>query len=242
MKKLKVIDDTGEGGQVTLDKAILLYGDGNKSVATIHEVSRTGKGAVILPGRGISLANLQDLVISLTTDKKSQFLPDNVLACSFTRLVWWKPSCVRPIWFDTGDRKFTKRMSGAKVTHPALLFRVTPHGFAAWALATDKRPNESTTVYRAPYYNVYDNGNMCAGNAAVPRLLMPSNTAKFEDAFFNSAFTHTNIAGNQLCAYPGGHNAFWMAMKGQGQNPRRKLIKTKWLVPFGENVGNIINK
>lgn len=237
----QVQDETGEGGTIALDKAILLYGDGSKAVATIHDVRRDKGKATIMPGRGISLANLQDLVIALTTEKKSSYLPDNVLACSFTKLVWWTPSCVRPIWFKTNDRKFTRSMNGAKVTHPAMLFCVSPDGVQAWALSEDKRPKPDTQLYRAPYYNVWETGKMCTGNAAVPKLLMPSTIPKFEAAFFNSAFTHTNIAGNKLTRHPGGHNGFWTALRGRGKHPRRKRISPKWLFPIGITLQKVID-
>lgn len=234
-----VKDELGEGGQVTLDKAILIYGEGAKAIATIHDVTRHRGRAVIQPGRGVSLANLQDLVIALTTDKHSAYLPDRVLSCNFTRLVWWLPSCVRPIWFSTHDGKWNKQMNGAKVTHPALLFSVSQFGLKVFALATDKRPTEDTPVYRAPYYNIYDGGRMCTGSAAVPKLLMPSNMDKFEQAFFNSSFTHSAV-GNKVTNHPGGHNTFWKELRAKGKNPRRKRINPRSLVKMNYTVGDII--
>lgn len=238
---ITVKDELGEGGQVKLDKAILIYGEGAKAIATIHDVERSHGKAQIQPGRGVSLGNLQDLVIALTTDKKSAYLPDRVLSCNFTKLVWWTPSAVRPIWFDTADRKFNKSMNGAKVTHPALLFCVTGSGFAVFALACESRPLPNTPIFRAPYYNVYESGRMCTGNAAVPKLLMPSNIDKFEEAFFKSAFTH-NAVGNRLVQHPGGHNAFWTELRARGKHPRRKLVKAKYLTKLNVTVEKLIEE
>lgn len=236
---ISVKDELGEGGQVKLDKAILIYGTGGNAIATIHDVFRSHGKAQIQPGRGVSLANLQDLVIALTTDKKSAYLPDNVLSCNFTRLVWWTPSCVRPIWFSTQDKKFNKQMNGAKVTHPAMLFCVTGGSFRVFALACDTRPTPETPVYQAPYYNIYASGRMCVGNAAVPKMLMPSNIAKFESAFFGSAFTH-NALGAKLCNHIQGHNGFWLHLKGRGKHPRRKTVPVKWLAKMPLTVGKVI--
>jgi PRTRC genetic system protein B len=227
-------DSIGEtGGTINLYKAILLYGDKQRTVATIHDIAQHGAKPVIMAGYPASMEALQSLVVSLTAGKKSSYLTPNILAASFTSIVWWVPSAVRPIWFNVGERgegeeEKKKRaqfrlLNGKDVTHPNLVFMLRSDGLYVFAIAKDRRPTPETRLYQAPYYNVDNDGHVCQGTAQRGKLLTPAETAKHQKGFFESAFTHSNIQGGPV-RYPGGHFAFWKRLISK----RKKAIRAQW--------------
>ena len=62
-----------------------------------------------------------------------------------------------------------------------------------FALATDRRPTEKTALYHAPFFNVYEGGNVCMGTVDVNiknSASIEEFTTAWEDYFFNSYFSH----------------------------------------------------
>jgi PRTRC genetic system protein B len=94
------------------------------------------------------------------------------------------------------------------VPHPALLFAVVQGSWYVFALAKNERPNKTTELQFAPYFNVYDSGGICVGSARVPQGISSDSIPVWEAAFFESEFTHVN--GNQRKAsHPRGEYALW---------------------------------
>lgn len=236
MSQLTVVDDVGETNKVSLTKAILLYRSHTHCVATVHDVAHAeSKPPLILPGKGISLQGLQDLVVALAgVERASDYLSETILAASLTRLVWWCPSKVRPIWFQTKSVRLN-RLNGASVTHPNLVFAATPQGLSVWAIAREQRPTPKTPLFHAPYLNVWESGGVCQGNVQFPRILVPSNIAQFERAFFDSNFTHANH--HSLTRHPRGHDGFWRDLRSK----RKKKVPWRWLVPTKLTLENVLN-
>jgi len=79
-----------------------------------------------------------------------------------------------------------------------------------FALIENKRPAPTTQLYRAPYWNLWEDGKMCNGNRKLADLPTPASIPAFEDGFFNSAFSHTNI--KRICTHPGGHTGLWQEL------------------------------
>jgi PRTRC genetic system protein B len=230
------------GGTITLSKCIMLYGAGNSAVATIHDVRVDEKThrSEILPGRGISLRNLQDLVVTLTSDKRSCYLEERVLAASFVKLVWYTPPSRRPLWIKTKRKAFNRQMNGRDVTHPGLVFVAEPGQLRVFAVfpKNKRRPGPDTRLFVAPYYNIWDDNKVCLGNATYPKILLPSTIQMIEKGFFESTGTHSTRAG-KLTYYPGGHDAYWMEMRSRA---RIKKVNPRWFVPTGLTLEKVINE
>jgi PRTRC genetic system protein B len=238
---MKITDHIGsEGGEVKLQRAILLYGDKDRTVATIHPIAFKGLQPVIMAGHPASAIALQELVIQLTSRHTSDYLTENILCASFTRIVWWLESAVRPIWFapDGKNDKAIKRLSGKSVTHPALVFMATSGGgLYVWALAANKRPGLTTKLLMAPYWNVSEKGSVCQGSGRRTKLLSPSCTKDYQSAFFDSNFTHTNIKGGAVL-HPKGQLGFWSDLRSK----RRKDIPIHWLRKTKLTLADVIDK
>ncbi len=207
---MKVSLQLAEPEAVAASRAIVLYESrsGGQAFATINHVSLVGDRPVIGPGRCLTREAVQDTLSKLL--KRSQhreILPGNVLWFGDSRLCWHVPSQRRPIFFKTSDPQFNKEMNGVEVLHPPLVFIARPGQLSIWAVASDARPEGSTTLCQAPYFNVYDDGLMCRGNATLPDVPAIEQIGRFERAFFETNFTHTNTA--RLVAIEGGHNAYW---------------------------------
>ncbi|PLK44870.1 PRTRC system protein B [Emticicia sp. TH156] len=81
----------------------------------------------------------------------------------------------------------------AKVSIPALLWLADKRSLSVYALASNRRPDEHTPLYHAPFLNVYANGNVCMGTVNVnsrKSASLEEFTAAWESCFFNSYFSH----------------------------------------------------
>ena len=76
---------------------------------------------------------------------------------------------------------------------PAMLWFANKRSLKIFALANSRRPTEKTELFYAPFFNVYEDGNVCMGTVDVN--IQNSNyieefIEKWEDYFFNSYFSH----------------------------------------------------
>lgn len=197
-----------EGTRLEVTRAVLLYSDATRMLATVHDVMRVGDIPTLLPGECLTQEALERTLRSLSNAPTVRdILPPEVL-CDTSCLCWWKTATRLPIFFNTKDEKFNKEMSGAVVLHPPLVFLATSGRLRIFALTEDCRPKAETLLYRAPYYNLYGEGAMCAGNVRLPEVTLPGDIPMWEKAFFDTNFTHPNI-GKVLTRHEGGHDALW---------------------------------
>jgi PRTRC genetic system protein B len=164
-------------------------------------------------------------------------LPANLLLATVDCLMWHLPSQRRRIYVQTADKTFNADINGREVLHPALLFMAKESSMGRdlyiWALDTNERPTEQTKLFRAPYFNIYDNAHLCEGNYKLPSNCDPAHIAKWEESFFSTSFTHSNTDQRQLTAHPHGHNALWREMA----KTRRKLFVNEYLKPANDAAG-----
>jgi PRTRC genetic system protein B len=223
----------GEDRRFEIQSAILLYKErtmtGNETcMATMHEVTNRDGQPALAPGAPITVAAIESLTRSLGRHLEASILPECVLAVSLTKLAWWTPSARRRIWFNPADRPLKddyKKLNGKFVWHPALLFVAGNRSLSIFALDSDRRPAAETKLCVAPYWNLSPEGHMCNGNAPVPDLASPSLIPKFEQAFFNSSFSHSHW-GHRLTRCPGGHRALWQEMA----RPATKAFPARYLI------------
>lgn len=208
----------GEKG-LTLYRAICLYTEGDParspaaSFATVHDVANTGTienlCMEIMPGRPITQEALLAMVLKMAQkySVNTELLPAHVLSVSASHLVWWVPAKRRRVFFSNAE--LGKR--SAEVPHPPLMFSVVNGRWSVFALKENERPSEATQLYFAPYFNSYDDCSICVGSAAIPKSLSTKTIAEWENAFFDSAFTHMNGQKKKI-AHERGEYAFWKEM------------------------------
>ena len=201
-------------GQAKLAQAILIYrGTGGApapSYATVHEIDTSGAVPVILPGRAATRAGLVRLSQALShSARHSGLIPASALYADGHTLLWWVPPAQRHLTFHCTQWPVADR--AAVLPHPGLVFLCNKKSWQVWAVKGYRRPHANTVLYRAPYFNVYDSGQICHGNVVLPQANGFEHIGQWNDAFFDSRFTHVNAVA-PLVRHPGGAYAFWQML------------------------------
>jgi len=207
-----------ETGSTGLDctGALLLYtskGHDQTVYVTTHKVCTVGpadaQSLQILPGTGVTPEGLISMFEHLTRSYSinTEILPEHVLSVSAEHLVWWVPAGKRRVFFrcaELGQR-------WGILPHPPLMFVVVKNSWYVFALDKNERPSGMTSMFHSPYFNVYDNHSICTGSADTPRKTSVTAIAEWENAFFDSEFTHPN-GRIRKASHPRGEYAFWKEM------------------------------
>jgi PRTRC genetic system protein B len=222
--------DVGSELELKLHQAVLLYRNdhGSRFMATVHGVVQTDKASVPILGAGqlLSTAVLRELTRQLGTSCPAEFLPESVVARTPEMIAWWTPAAVRPMFFR--DASELAEVSGKLFPHPALLLVVHNGVLFVRALHHNRRPDQDTKLAAAPYWNIDCDGAVCAGTMRTPKSLSVASIAAWQQAFFQSEFTHPGGAG-RLTKRKGGTAALWKSLAGRKSFPRSTLIETESL-------------
>src|SRR5271165_6053381 len=218
--------DVGSELELKLYQAVLLYRNdhGNRFMATVHAVVQKETDGTPLLGSGqlLSTAALRELAKQLGTSCPAEFLPENVVARTAELIAWWTPAVVRTMFFRDGSE--LAGISGKLFPHPALLFVVRNQALFVRAFPKNRRPDPDTKLAAAPYWNIDSNGAVCAGTMRAPKSLTVASIPAWQQAFFQSEFTHPGGAG-RLTKRKGGTAALWKSLTGKKVFPISALIE-----------------
>jgi len=222
--------DVGSELELKLHQAVLLYRNdhGNRVMATVHGVVQKEADGTPLLGAGqlLSTAALRELTRQLGTSCPAEYLPDHIVARTPELIAWWTPAAMRPMFFRQGSELAS--VSGKLFPHPALLFLVRNGVLLVRALPENRRPDRETRLAAAPYWNIDNSGTVCAGTMRTPKSLAVDSIHAWQQAFFQSEFTHPGGAG-RLTSRKGGTAALWKSLAGKRTFPRSTLIATETL-------------
>lgn len=178
-------------------KALLFYNNREDFYIESYEVDGNG---MMVNAHPLTLVESHSLAESLgeSPELKSGFSsagqlhPDNLLHLDHGRecTVLWHTPAQRVGLFFRADLGIAEGQAFV----PPLLWRANRTEVSLWALKTDKRPTLESTLYHAPFFNVYENGRVCLGT--VKRNIPPKATITefitlWERYFFDSSFSHT---------------------------------------------------
>jgi PRTRC genetic system protein B len=104
-------------------------------------------------------------------------------------------------------------LNGRSFPQPALVWRVSDGQLQLRALTENKRPSASTKLAVAPYWNLSDNGAVCAGSMRQPSGVSVATIPAWEKGFYESAFTHANVG--RLTRHEGGFEGLWDSLTGK---------------------------
>ena len=218
--------DVGSELEVKLYQAVLLYRNdhGNRFMATVHGVVQKETDGTPMLGSGqlLSTSALRELTKQLGTSCPAEFLPENVVARTPELIAWWSPVAVRPMFFRDGSE--LADVSGKLFPHPALLFVVRTGVLFVRAISENRRPDPDTRLAAAPYWNIDSNGAVCAGTMRIPKSVTVASIPAWQQAFFQSEFTHPGGAG-RLTKRKGGTAALWRSLTGKKVFPRSTLAE-----------------
>ena len=143
------------------------------------------------------------LAKSLQTDEEKNkpflkpkgILPTNILHINPSEkgtVLWYTKTQQRQLYFVNG---LGIPNGNAKV--PPMLWLANKNSLSVFALSSDRRPMEKTPLHYAPFFNVYENGNVCMGTVNID-IQNSASVEEFiqawESYFFNSYFSH--LLGN----------------------------------------------
>ena len=139
---------------------------------------------------------IKALTINTQKEKNQDFLkPKGILP---THILHINPSENGSVlWFTKSMKRqlfFTENLgiSNGIAEVPAMLWLANKRSLKIFALANIRRPTEKTELFYAPFFNVYENGNVCMGTVDVN--IQNSNsleefTEKWENYFFLILFS-----------------------------------------------------
>ena len=130
-------------------------------------------------------------------EKKHEFLkPKGILPTYILHLnpskngsvIWYTKAGKRQLYFSEN-----LEISNGTAEVPAMLWLATQRSLKVFALSSNRRPTEKTSLFYAPFFNVYENGNVCMGTVNIDiqnSASVEEFMEKWEDYFFNSYFSH----------------------------------------------------
>ena len=204
----------GDNRVFSLKQAVLLYQEGSRAFATLHEVkSRPDEAPYLCAGQSVTTGFLQTLAKGLGASTAAEVLPEHVLARTPELIAWWSRAQPRLMFFGDGDTE-TKKLNGKMYPHPALVFMIHAGELFVRALAEDCRPTADARLKNAAYWNTDAHGRVCLGSMRVPEEVSVGSLSGWESAYFASEFTHPSGAV-RLTTHPGGFLGLWSSLAGR---------------------------
>lgn len=164
-----------------------------------------------------------DIVHALSRELEitSGLLPKNAL--------WWTNTpkgAVVALWEEPRVRRVALQEEALEtpdrftIPFPGLIFLCQP-GQAPWVYAAKKRPaSPKDPVYKAPCFNVFDDGRVCPGTHK-----FPMDISEVPDSFWRSFFSPTGDHHERSKAYPRDLKKRWTSIKGKPEYPLKDLVK-----------------
>jgi PRTRC genetic system protein B len=123
--------------------------------------------------------------------KPKGILPTNILHINPSKkgtVLWYTKAQLRKLYFVDG-----LDIPNGKAQIPPMLWLASKSTLYVFALKGNRRPTENTPLNYAPFFNVYENGNVCMGTVNIEiknSASVEEFIAAWEDYFFNSYFSH----------------------------------------------------
>jgi|SRR5581483_4760433 len=211
----------------SLKQAVLLYQEGSRTFATLHEVkSRPDQAPYLCAGQSVTTGFLEALAKGLGASMGAEVLPEHVLARTPELIAWWSKAQPRLMFFGDGNAE-AKKLNGKMYSHPALVFMIHGRELFVRALAENCWPAADTRLQNAPYWNTDAHGRVCLGSMRVPEEVGVTSLSSWEEAYFASEFTHASGAA-RLTTHPGGFLGLWSSLAGRKHNfPVKFLADSK---------------
>lgn len=138
--------------------------------------------------------------------KKMDFLipeglvPDQVLHINHTTesVVWFTPAQKKVLRFTTN-----LGIPNGEAYVPPMIWKANRETLWSWAYnpKKQKRPTLDEPLFTAPFFNIYQNGSVCMGTVGSfenREGYLEDFIAFWQDAFWNSAFSHLNFRSSPV--------------------------------------------
>src|ERR1035437_3753092 len=134
------------------------------------------------------------------------------------------------MFFGGVDEK-ARKLNGLVFLHLALIFKVAGRDLFVRAVATSSRPSPETSLKTAPYWNT--DIRVCPGSMRVPDTFDVASIPQWEDAFFQSEFTHA-AGAVRLTSHPEGFLGLWRSLVS------KKKFPVQYLTDAGETLQEFV--
>ena len=125
--------------------------------------------------------------------KPKGILPTNILhinpSAEKGTVLWYTKTQQRQLYFVN-----SLGIPNGKAQVPPMLWFANKNNLVVFALATNRRPTEKTSLHYAPFFNIYEQGNVCMGTVSIDiknSVSVEEFTRAWENYFFNSYFSHS---------------------------------------------------
>ena len=214
----------GQNHCFELREALLVYRDRQSSFITRHDVLVQKSGPSTLgPAQPLTLAFVESMIRSLGGAVHAEVLSENILAKGDRLIVWWTPEQRRQMFYANAEDKMAD-LTGGIFPQPPLVWTVVNGELSIRALSVNKRPQATTTLAVAPFWNLSDDGRVCTGTMRRPESVAVAAIPAWERGFYESAFTHANVG--RITRHEGGFEGLWSGLKGKRRRfPTESLIQ-----------------
>jgi PRTRC genetic system protein B len=203
----------GENHRFELQEALLIYRDRQSSFITRHDVTaRKDAPPTLGAAQPLTVAFIESLMRSLSGSVQAEVLPANILAKADRMIVWWTPAKLRQMFYENSEGKAAE-LNGRIFPQPPLVWRVSNGELNIRALTENKRPDGSTKLAVAPFWNLSDDGRVCTGTMRRPDSATVAASPAWERGFYESAFTHANVG--RLTRHESGFDGLWSDLAGK---------------------------
>lgn len=180
------------------ESALVFYQTKGSSIDTYVEYFDMDKNGNPVNAHPLTVREANQLVKALNTtkeEKESCLKPKGLMGAHILCL---DPQRGKAIWFSKAQKRalyFTEGLGIPKglASVPPMLWAAGRNSLFVFALGSNRRPTERAKLYNAPFFNVYEDGNVCMGNVDVSikkTASLEEFTKAWEDYFFNSYFSH----------------------------------------------------
>jgi len=174
-------------------------------------------------GFALSLAASAELSTRFLQSKG--LLPANVLYIDSSRrgcALWYTPEQKKGIYFSQ-----SLGIPSGEAWVPSMLWKADKQHLSVFAIKANRPPDETTVLYHAPFFNIYEDGEVCMGNVDIE---IPENCClqdfikAWEVYFFNSYFSH--LVQGHACTKMN-IVQLWQQQVNSGKHfPKEVLVKT----------------
>ncbi len=160
-----------------------------------YDIGKTGRPVNAHP---LSHKELIDLstVLQSAQELKTDYLcseglmPANVLHINpkgTGEVIWYTPAQEVNIYFANA-----LEIPNGKAKVPPMIWKAGKESLSVFALNKNKKPNSNSSLFHAPYFNIYRSGSVCMGTVDVKfeDSCLEEFMQRWQDYFWNSYFSH----------------------------------------------------
>jgi len=209
---------------------VVVYERGSQYYLETHDIHETKQGFVWSEGKPFKKEALGELAMNLGNDA---FQPMEIQGIMPEKVLYFKQtfSSTIIVWHCKPERRFMYfdkklNLENKEYNLPALIFHSSGDQLNVYALKEQGRPTLKSELFKAPFYNVDSDGDVCMGNTteAERKNVLEQEINRWERRFFGSRFTH--VGGENVAK---GHNLHLMMKKAATEPfPLEGLSKHKY--------------